>query len=898
MKKSILILLVLILIIAGSFVFARNSNLKVIVESEDTRQVLSGAKIEISSGALMQKASMDSNENGLAVFYDLPPGVYELNAFKDGFESRTIKNLKIGIKKSARIIVYLPSKDNLTGSDGNTDYKYSNNFNSSFTSDYDLRDVLGYLPVPKNFTNILLLPGGVSGRDYVSILGSGAYDSAIYLDGVNHTNPVSQEFAFDIGVDFLQGTSTYLTGIPAEYGFMTGGVVEILTEGGSNRFHAGAYLLLRRNLWNDISNIDPRITTDDRREGSSGDSWLFTAGGFLWKDAAWWHLSYEALTLPQQISRRTNPMDRDELIYEEKKPDYYAISFKGTFQPATNLKGSVTYFKDVSKYYNEGARGLTGSKTQLSADRSTEKEGERTAVTFSYLLADSMLIEGAWSYLKYIDDQVPQDGTQTEGISFISSDLWYWGAVPYLGHQKDSSEGWKFSSSFYADLGVVNDIKIGLEYNNINYEINKTSYPSNILILTDRVEGVGFENAAWTQKNVYENRFPETVNRYAMLSFYLQDSLNLGDFVVLDAGMRVDSNEMYNNRGTNIYSGGILDTFSPRVGIAWQLDNMVIRGSFARYYDQLWIDMAYDMNIYEPETRFIYNPADGVDGRNGWMITNVVYGTQSSGLNSIDENLVPQHCDEFALSFDWDLSETMNFAVIGATRVYRDLVVAEDLNTDGINRWQNLTTDAYGTKWKSWEGIVFFFRTRSDDNRFFLNADFTLSREECLISSDSVYGEYLINPVRRSDNAGDWWGISDDPTMQLALQTFYVFPNDWYLGMTMDWNNGSKYSTHGTTNVVGFGRFDILPNGRGDVARMPDAFQMNLQFGIVNTIQLPLSVDFIGSEAIIDIHFRINNLTNNQYPLAIGLGENTASYLDYTSWNRARWYQVGIKISL
>jgi len=898
MKKCILILLFIIVSLASRSVFARNSSLKVIVETEDTKQVLSGAKIEISSGALMKKASTDSNESGVAVFYDLPPGMYELNVFKEGFESRIVKNLKIGIKKSARIVVYMRYEDNLSGPDRNTDFKYSNHFHSSFTSDYELGDVLGYLPILKNFTNILLLPGGLSGRDYVSILGSGSYDSTVYLDGVNHTNPVSQEFAFDIGVDFIQGINTYLTGIPAEYGFMTGGVAEVLTEGGSNRFHAGAYLLLRRNQWNDISDINPKITTDDRREGSSGDSWLFTAGGFLWKDAAWWHLSYESLTLPQQISRRTNPMDRDELIYEEKKPDYYAISFKGTFQPITDMKGSVTYFKDVAKYYNEGARGLTGSKTQLSADRSTEKKGDRTAVTLSYLLADSVLIEGGWSNLKYIDDQVPQEETQTDGISFISSDLWYWGAVPYLRHQKDSAEGLTFSSSFIADIGVINDIKIGLEYNNNNYELNRTSYPSNILILTDRVERVGFENAAWTEKYVYENRFPETDNRYTTLSFYLQNSINLGDSIVLDAGARVDSNEMYNNLGTNIYSGGIFDTFSPRVGIAWQLDNIVIRGSFSRYYDQLWIDMAYDMNIYKPEIAHIYSPTDGVDGRNGWTVTDVAYNTKYSGLDSIDDELVPQHCDEFALSFDWSLSETMNFAVIGATRVYRDLIVAEDLNTDGIHRWENIRTDSYGNKWKTWEGIIFNFRKHSDDNGFFLNADFTLSREECLTSSDSVYNEYLINPVRRSDNAGDWWGISDDPTMQLAIQTFYIFPNDWYLGLTVDWNNGYKYSTRGSANVTGFEKYEILPNGRGDVERMPDAFQMNLQFGIVDTIQLPLSVKFLDSEAVLDIHIRINNLTNNQYPLGISTALNPATYLDYTSWNRARWYQLGIKLSL
>lgn len=897
MKKNIVILIMTFSMIAGILAFAGNSNLKVKIETGSDKNAVSDAKIELSSPALMKNAEAASDKNGIAIFYDLPMGTYVLTVDKDGFGKKTIENIKIGIKKRSRIVVYLSAEGN-PSADESADFMFSDNFSSSYTSDYDLGEVYRYLPVPKNFMNILLLPGGVSGRDSVSTLGGGTYDNNVYLESINHTDPATQVLAFDVGVDYIQGINTYLTGIPVEYGYMNGGVSELITDGGSNKYHADAYLIMRRNEWNDTSDLDPSITTDDRREGSSGDSWLFSIGGFLWKDAAWWHLSYESLTLPQAISRRTNPFDATDTNIEEKKPDYDAVSFKGTFQPFSDLKGTVIYFRDNAKYYNRGAAGLSGAKTLVSADRSTEQIGEHGAVTFSYLLKDDLLLEGGWSYLRYDNNQIPQDGTQMDGISFISSDNWYWGAVPYLENKKSEAQGLTLSSSFSADFGFINDIKIGMEYSHNKYLLQRIFYPSDTLILTSRVTGIGFDDTSWTEKRVYENRFPEMWDKYDIFSCYLQDSLNMSDSIVVDLGVRMDSNNMYNNLDTKIYSGGILDTLAPRIGAAWQLDDFVIRGSFARYYDQLWMNMACDMNIAEPEIMRRYTPTDGIDGKNGWTLMDTAYDSKYSGLNTIDDDLVPQYCDEFALSVNWQLSDSMSLSALGAARVYRDLVVEEDLNVDTVYRWRNLTTDAYGSKWKTWEGIVLSFRKRLNTDRFFLNADFVLSREECLTSSDSMYDEYLINPLRRQDNAETWWGISDDPTMRLSLQSFYIFPNDWYTGVTVDWSNGGRYSTKGSEYYQGFGRYDTLPYGRGDIERLPDAFQMNLVFGISSAIELPFSADFLNSDAVIDIQIRINNLTDNQYPLSIGLTQSMPSYMNYTSWNRARWYQLGIRLTL
>ena len=50
-----------------------------------------------------------------------------------------------------------------------------------------------------------------------------------------------------LGVDAIQEFSVLTSGLPAEYGRATGGVVNAISRSGTNQFHGAVYEFLRNN---------------------------------------------------------------------------------------------------------------------------------------------------------------------------------------------------------------------------------------------------------------------------------------------------------------------------------------------------------------------------------------------------------------------------------------------------------------------------------------------------------------------------------------------------------------------------------------------------------------------------------------------------------------------------
>src|SRR6185295_7854788 len=78
-------------------------------------------------------------------------------------------------------------------------------------------------------------PGSVS-TNSVSAFGSGANENTFLIDGTNFTCPCSGEARSEPGVDFIQEVQVQSVGASAEFGNMQGGVVNVITRQGSNRF--------------------------------------------------------------------------------------------------------------------------------------------------------------------------------------------------------------------------------------------------------------------------------------------------------------------------------------------------------------------------------------------------------------------------------------------------------------------------------------------------------------------------------------------------------------------------------------------------------------------------------------------------------------------------------------
>ncbi len=117
-------------------------------------------------------------------------------------------------------------------------------------------DELLRLPAPRRMTDTLYMVPGVSGSTGTgdanpSIAGASGLDNQYVVDGVNiSTTGFGGIGIYIIGfgslgtgvtTDFIQETQVKTAGFEAEYGQATGGVVNVITRSGTNRFHGSLF---------------------------------------------------------------------------------------------------------------------------------------------------------------------------------------------------------------------------------------------------------------------------------------------------------------------------------------------------------------------------------------------------------------------------------------------------------------------------------------------------------------------------------------------------------------------------------------------------------------------------------------------------------------------------------
>jgi hypothetical protein len=220
--------------------------------------------------------------------------------------------------------------------------------------------------------------------------------------------------------------------------------------------------------------------------------------------------------------------------------------------------------------------------------------------------------------------------------------------------------------------------------------------------------------------------------------------------------------------------------------------------------------------------------------------------------------------------------------------------------------YENLRTDAYGSKWKEYKAIVLKFRGRALDDELFISAHATFSSVEGLANDLSNIGTYGTNPLQRYDNAEEWWGpvstmrsreMSDaDPTFTFRLNgTYYLF-NWLYVSMFLNLDNNYLPYTWDKKSVSGFGKVVYYPNGRGDLERLPFFHDLAFQFGIEEEIHLPFGWDFLGEVVSLGVYINIDNVTSDQSYYQIDTFARSSTYGDPTKWRSARSYMLGFRL--
>ena len=281
--------------------------LRVLV-TDQTGGAIPGAEVEFRSPALIRPALGTTDEQGLAINGNLPPGDYTVRVQAEDFQAAVNTNVSVQIGRT--FLVEMPLEvgqlDSTIVVEAGTavidTFKseqsavFSGNRLTDAAGGRDFTDYARYAPS----VNIEALAGNVShkGRSVrgISVDGSSGAENVFYVDGIDTTSMYNGLNNQNLRVETVQEFQLKTAGYEAEFGGAMGGVLSVQTKSGSNRFHGSLLWYASGSALNGAPNkrlrLDPSQDTDvaeyvyDPEDELVTNEFGFTLGGPVWRDRA------------------------------------------------------------------------------------------------------------------------------------------------------------------------------------------------------------------------------------------------------------------------------------------------------------------------------------------------------------------------------------------------------------------------------------------------------------------------------------------------------------------------------------------------------------------------------------------------------------------------------------
>jgi hypothetical protein len=290
---------------------------------------VSGANLKLTSLATGAARSGASDHEGLYRFDLLPPGDYQMQVSSPGFKAFDDRRIHLDVAQSSLLNVTLQvgavSESVQVNAEVSTLVAESVAEGTVIT-----QEKVKALPLNgRQFLQLALLSPGVNSGGLavqqnslrqgeiagLSVAGQRTNDSAYLLDGVINTDPDYNALSYVPIVDAIAEFQVQVAEYSAEYGRASGGQINVLTQSGSNQWHALGWEFLRNNV------MDARpfnLTTSPDVPKFQRNQFGGQGGGALVKHRLFAFFSYEGLrnrqaapnlttvSVPTQLQRQGN----------------------------------------------------------------------------------------------------------------------------------------------------------------------------------------------------------------------------------------------------------------------------------------------------------------------------------------------------------------------------------------------------------------------------------------------------------------------------------------------------------------------------------------------------------------------------------------------------------------
>jgi hypothetical protein len=243
-----------------------------------------------------------SNDNGLYVIPNLPPGNYELTTEATGFAKSMQTGIVLTVGQVATIDVTVSIAQSAEKVVVTTETPPVEPTRTEISQVIDTKQIQD-LPISgRLFTDFALLtPGVATGRTSlqstitefevtrISFGGMRDLSNAVTVDGADTINTATGSQRSTPSQEAVSEFRVVNNGFGAEYGRALGGIVNIVTKSGTNNFHGSAYDYLQNNATDARSLLQPAPQGDTLQQNQFGG----TFGGPIKKDETFFFANYE-----------------------------------------------------------------------------------------------------------------------------------------------------------------------------------------------------------------------------------------------------------------------------------------------------------------------------------------------------------------------------------------------------------------------------------------------------------------------------------------------------------------------------------------------------------------------------------------------------------------------------
>jgi outer membrane receptor protein involved in Fe transport len=732
------------------------------------------------------------------------------------------------------------------------------------------------------------------------VFGGNALENNWMIDGVNTTDPVTHTFTFNLNPDTIQDMAIQTSGYLAEYGRASGGIVQVITKSGGNSFSGTADV---RYSNNDFSvkgeHFDPDVSE------SRNSPWALTLGGPILRDRLWFFGNVQ-------------------------RPDSFVTPAAPNATIAAQLPGGVPVVRSFKGWNSGGKLSFTATPqiggfaelqdslaviggSQNSALFRPEANSTQRQRARLYELVGNGVISPNWSAevqaLRF-EDHLETAPT----VSDIATTQWVnlsGGNVRYDAYQNFQSSDRNrsalgLSTTYFFEAGGSHTIKMGADgdrttFPSVNFLTGTPTDPSLCpagLTCGAQVQFRGFDsngnrllfNPAFSGNSalalqVVTERKPEVERSGHSYAAYLQDQWRLFSRLTVNAGVRWDRSEYYNNQDENPVN---FDKVQPRVGFAWDImgdGKNVVRASYGQFYVDaaLTFTRLFDTGITSALSRtFRYNATTG-----GWTLVQQT-GGQFLTQALIDGKLKPTYDDQIDVAYERQMfqgaSASVGYIYKKTNDIFEDSCIDTATCADfWLTNQPGADNGNHDVLKKNYYGYTFQFQYYSPNRRFITNSNYVYSKSRGSI--DSSTGQYAGTDFDHDpENFVNRYGfLDDDARHRVKVNMAYLFPViETSLAVVYNYRTGLAYSVS-HTSPTGFGaQFDV-PRGTDRTAiRQQIDLQLEKQFRVG-----PVNLSLIGS---------VFNLNNSEQPVTyFTSSDSPATVRTPLTYQRPRNYEIGFR---